>query len=78
MWFSLQTSYKAGEYIVRQGAYGDTFFIISQGRVSYQQPSLKICSDPLTITPVIHSPPVNVFFYFTIHAKFDGTIRVNV
>ena len=29
----LQTSYKPGEYIVRQGAYGDTFFIISQGRV---------------------------------------------
>jgi len=28
-----ETSYKPGEYIVRQGAYGDTFFIISQGRV---------------------------------------------
>merc|ERR1712018_1084442 len=26
-----ETSYKPGEYIVRQGAYGDTFFIISQG-----------------------------------------------
>ena len=32
---TFQTSYKPGEYIVRQGAYGDTFFIISQGRVSY-------------------------------------------
>ncbi len=29
-----QTSYKEGEYIVRQGAGGDTFFIISKGRVS--------------------------------------------
>lgn len=28
-----ETNYKAGDYIVRQGAYGDTFFIISQGRV---------------------------------------------
>merc|ERR1712106_212137 len=26
-------SYKQGEYIIRQGAIGDTFFIISQGRV---------------------------------------------
>ena len=30
----LQTSYRVGEYIVRQGAGGDTFFIISKGRVS--------------------------------------------
>ena len=29
-----QTAYKEGEYIVRQGAGGDTFFIISKGRVS--------------------------------------------
>ena len=27
-------SYKQGEYIIRQGAVGDTFFIISSGRVS--------------------------------------------
>ena len=27
-------SYKEGEYIIRQGAVGDTFFIISRGRVS--------------------------------------------
>merc|ERR1711970_1692959 len=26
-------SYKEGEYIIRQGAVGDTFFIISKGRV---------------------------------------------
>ena len=32
--FFLQTTYRAGEYIVRQGAGGDTFFIISRGRVS--------------------------------------------
>ena len=31
---STQTAYKEGEYIVRQGAGGDTFFIISKGRVS--------------------------------------------
>ena len=34
LFFIFQTNYKAGDYIVRQGAYGDTFFIISQGRVS--------------------------------------------
>merc|ERR1719150_405387 len=28
-----ETAYKEGEYIVRQGAGGDTFFIISKGRV---------------------------------------------
>lgn len=28
-----ETQYKEGEYIVRQGAGGDTFFIISKGRV---------------------------------------------
>ena len=34
LFFIFKTNYKAGDYIVRQGAYGDTFFIISQGRVS--------------------------------------------
>lgn len=29
-------SYKEGEYIIRQGAIGDTFFIISRGRVRKQ------------------------------------------
>merc|ERR1711862_1005718 len=28
-----ETTYKSGEYIVRQGAGGDTFFIIKRGRV---------------------------------------------
>ena len=28
------TAYKEGEYIVREGARGDTFFIIAKGRVS--------------------------------------------
>ena len=28
-------SYKEGEYIIRQGAVGDTFFIISRGRVRH-------------------------------------------
>jgi len=28
-----ETTYKEGEYIIRQGAMGDTFFIISKGRV---------------------------------------------
>jgi len=28
-----ETTYKEGEYIIRQGAIGDTFFIISKGRV---------------------------------------------
>ena len=30
----MQNNYKSGEYIVRQGAAGDTFFIIKKGRVS--------------------------------------------
>ena len=29
-----ETTYKPGEYIVRQGAGGDTFFIISKGSVN--------------------------------------------
>lgn len=31
--FSVQTYYNNGDYIVRQGARGDTFFIISKGQV---------------------------------------------
>lgn len=31
----LQMYYKVGDYIIRQGARGDTFFIISKGKVSY-------------------------------------------
>ncbi|XP_074647310.1 cGMP-dependent protein kinase 1-like [Tubulanus polymorphus] len=34
-----ETNYKAGEYIVRQGARGDTFFIISKGQVEVLQRS---------------------------------------
>lgn len=30
-----QTHYENGEYIIRQGARGDTFFIISKGTVSF-------------------------------------------
>lgn len=33
---SRQTHYEDGEYIIRQGARGDTFFIISKGKVSIQ------------------------------------------
>lgn len=28
-----QTFYNAGDYIIRQGARGDTFFIINKGKV---------------------------------------------
>ena len=38
-----ETAYKEGEYIVRQGAGGDTFFIISKGRVS--ECAKLLCSD---------------------------------
>lgn len=31
----LQTHYEDGEYIIRQGARGDTFFIISKGKVRF-------------------------------------------
>lgn len=31
---TFQTHYENGEYIIRQGARGDTFFIISKGKVS--------------------------------------------
>jgi CRP-like cAMP-binding protein len=34
MCFPLQTFYTPGDYIIRQGARGDTFFIISKGQVS--------------------------------------------
>uniref|UniRef100_A0ACB8F8W6 cGMP-dependent protein kinase 1 n=1 Tax=Sphaerodactylus townsendi TaxID=933632 RepID=A0ACB8F8W6_9SAUR len=30
----LETHYENGEYIIRQGARGDTFFIISKGKVN--------------------------------------------
>lgn len=36
--FLLQTHYESGEYIIRQGARGDTFFIISKGKVSSHLP----------------------------------------
>lgn len=32
---TFQTHYENGEYIIRQGARGDTFFIISKGTVSF-------------------------------------------
>jgi cGMP-dependent protein kinase len=32
----LQTFYNPGDYIIRQGARGDTFFIISKGQVSVE------------------------------------------
>ena len=47
IFYSAQTAYKEGEYIVRQGAGGDTFFIISKGRVSLQA-VLKIRCSPYT------------------------------
>lgn len=31
----VQTHYEEGEYIIRQGARGDTFFIISKGQVTH-------------------------------------------
>lgn len=34
LFLSLQTHYGDGEYIIRQGARGDTFFIISKGKVT--------------------------------------------
>jgi CRP-like cAMP-binding protein len=39
MCFLLQTFYTPGDYIIRQGARGDTFFIISKGQVSGVTPS---------------------------------------
>lgn len=35
--FLFQTHYEDGDYIIRQGARGDTFFIISKGKVSLFQ-----------------------------------------
>ncbi|GAA6094930.1 cGMP-dependent protein kinase 1a isoform X1 [Tachysurus ichikawai] len=32
--FGNQTHYEEGDYIIRQGARGDTFFIISKGKVT--------------------------------------------
>ena len=38
-----ETHYQMGDYIVRQGARGDTFFIISKGqvRVTIKQPNTQ-------------------------------------
>lgn len=38
-----ETRYQQGDYIVRQGARGDTFFIISKGRVrvTIKQPNTQ-------------------------------------
>ena len=50
----LQTSYKLGDYIVRQGAGGDTFFIISQGRVScFVSFSCFLVDCTMTIFPIL-------------------------
>ena len=35
-------TYKEGEYIIRQGAIGDTFFIISRGRVRFSSSKIII------------------------------------
>uniref|UniRef100_A0A8C7Q7E0 cGMP-dependent protein kinase n=1 Tax=Oncorhynchus mykiss TaxID=8022 RepID=A0A8C7Q7E0_ONCMY len=40
LFLSLQTHYGDGEYIVRQGARGDTFFIISKGKVNVTREDL--------------------------------------
>lgn len=33
--YYFQTHFNNGEYIIRQGARGDTFFIIAKGKVSF-------------------------------------------
>lgn len=40
--FLFQTFYRPGDYIIRQGARGDTFFIISKGQVSGEIVTLVI------------------------------------
>ena len=45
-----ETVYKEGDYIIRQGAVGDTFFIISQGRVREAATKKKIL--PLVVRPL--------------------------
>ena len=40
--FLFQTFYRPGDYIIRQGARGDTFFIISKGQVSGETVALVI------------------------------------
>lgn len=42
----LQTHYENGEYIIRQGARGDTFFIISKGKVSSHLPRPRGSQNP--------------------------------
>lgn len=42
-----ETEYANGEYIVRQGARGETFFIISRGRVKV---TMKTVDDTGTVT----------------------------
>jgi hypothetical protein len=40
--FLFQTFYRPGDYIIRQGARGDTFFIISKGQVSRETVTLVV------------------------------------
>uniref|UniRef100_A0A8C0ZI23 Protein kinase cGMP-dependent 1 n=1 Tax=Cyanistes caeruleus TaxID=156563 RepID=A0A8C0ZI23_CYACU len=48
-----ETHYESGEYIIRQGARGDTFFIISKGKVSSHLPKARGYQNP---TPDSLSP----------------------
>ena len=47
--FLLQSHFGRGAYIVRQGAAGDTFYIISEGKVKVTQKK-----EGMPIYPVIH------------------------
>lgn len=66
--FYFQTHYENGEYIIRQGARGDTFFIISKGKVSsggtreMQEVSVGFFSDP-SRRMCVSSPAWQVFLF---------------
>ena len=74
-----ETTYKEGEYIIRQGAMGDTFFIISKGRVIVhifslfkllwqftQGGSEKLCYVKMTLRD-------SHFFIMTFHNNWVGS-----
>lgn len=50
---SVQTHYEDEEYIIRQGARGDTFFIISKGKVAFNNRTKLLLITPASVVLII-------------------------
>lgn len=63
-----QTHYSDGEYIIRQGARGDTFFIISKGKVRLhilRKRRLSQCSN-------LHLQVLNMVLFVMTGERYSG------